>query len=378
MSGGAGAEFSADPVRGLMERHRSVAEGAVHPLEIAAALEAEGIGPGTGARYRHADVFSLAEELYARVPRRPAPVGVRDPESPWRRRALRSLGTAAAAALPCAGYALAVDHLPSARARALVAAALLALLVLVVFVAAGTGELRQPAGGRTRTGRPDATSEVASLVPGRAHHGRGALAARCGYALGSAGLVGLVAVRAGGTDARALAVALAAGLGSAEWAARWFAHLGWGHLGAHRGRAEFRARMRPVLPVAAACHLSALAACTFAALLITRRDAPPPGGTVTAAVAAAGETAWAAQAALGAVLFGSTLLWRCGRPRSAAAAALAACAAVLAAGRLAPAIHLPGGPAPATAQLFGAGAAALLLLPCAWAVLLRPEAHHRD
>jgi hypothetical protein len=41
-------------------------------------------------------------------------------------------------------------------------------------------------------------------------------------------------------------------------------------------------------------------------------------------------------------------------------------------------VRLPGGPAPATAQLFGAGAVALLLLPYAWAVLLRPEAHHRD
>ncbi|MFJ5221896.1 hypothetical protein [Streptomyces sp. NPDC088400] len=51
-----------------MHRHRRLCERAVDPLEIAAGLEAHGITDRTAARFRHRDVFSLAEELYARVP----------------------------------------------------------------------------------------------------------------------------------------------------------------------------------------------------------------------------------------------------------------------------------------------------------------------
>ncbi|WP_233518642.1 hypothetical protein [Streptomyces corynorhini] len=58
----------ADPVKALMHRHRALCERAVDPLEIAAGLEAHGITDRTAARFRHRDVFSLAEELYARVP----------------------------------------------------------------------------------------------------------------------------------------------------------------------------------------------------------------------------------------------------------------------------------------------------------------------
>ncbi|MFD7769354.1 hypothetical protein [Streptomyces sp. NPDC059787] len=69
---------AADPVKALLHRHRDLCEQAVDPLEIAAGLEAHGITDRTAARFRHRDVFSLAEELYARVPRddtppRPAP-----------------------------------------------------------------------------------------------------------------------------------------------------------------------------------------------------------------------------------------------------------------------------------------------------------------
>ncbi|MEV6396914.1 hypothetical protein AB0M39_19365, partial [Streptomyces sp. NPDC051907] len=59
----------ADPVRALIHRHRELCERAVDPLEIAAGLEAHGVTDRTAARFRHRDVFSLAEELYARVPR---------------------------------------------------------------------------------------------------------------------------------------------------------------------------------------------------------------------------------------------------------------------------------------------------------------------
>ncbi|MFE2942147.1 hypothetical protein ACFXKG_24315 [Streptomyces sp. NPDC059255] len=65
---GAGRRGSADPVKALLHRHRGLCERAVDPLEIAAGLEAHGITDRTAARFRHRDVFSLAEELYARVP----------------------------------------------------------------------------------------------------------------------------------------------------------------------------------------------------------------------------------------------------------------------------------------------------------------------
>ncbi|MFI9807316.1 hypothetical protein ACIHEJ_23640 [Streptomyces sp. NPDC052301] len=57
-----------DPVKALLHRHRELCERAVDPLEIAAGLEAHGVTDRTAARFRHRDVFSLAEELYARVP----------------------------------------------------------------------------------------------------------------------------------------------------------------------------------------------------------------------------------------------------------------------------------------------------------------------
>ena len=59
----------ADPVKALMHRHRDLCERAVDPLEIAAGLEAHGVTDRTAARFLHRDVFSLAEEMYARVPR---------------------------------------------------------------------------------------------------------------------------------------------------------------------------------------------------------------------------------------------------------------------------------------------------------------------
>ena len=51
----------ADPVKALMHRHRDLCERAVDPLEIAAGLEAHGVTDRTAARFRHRDVFALAE-----------------------------------------------------------------------------------------------------------------------------------------------------------------------------------------------------------------------------------------------------------------------------------------------------------------------------
>ncbi|MEU8772750.1 hypothetical protein [Streptomyces sp. NPDC048606] len=62
-----------DPVKALLHRHRELCERAVDPLEIAAGLEAHGLTDRAATRFRHRDVFSLAEELYARTPRGDAP-----------------------------------------------------------------------------------------------------------------------------------------------------------------------------------------------------------------------------------------------------------------------------------------------------------------
>lgn len=61
------ADAPADPVKTLLQQHRALCAGAVDPWEIAAGLEVRGIGDREAAEYRHRDVFSLAEELHARV-----------------------------------------------------------------------------------------------------------------------------------------------------------------------------------------------------------------------------------------------------------------------------------------------------------------------
>lgn len=58
-----------DPVKALMDRHRELCERAVDPLEIAAGLETYGVTDRAAGRFRHRDVFSLAEEMYARASR---------------------------------------------------------------------------------------------------------------------------------------------------------------------------------------------------------------------------------------------------------------------------------------------------------------------
>lgn len=74
----------ADPVKALMRRHRELCERAVDPLDIAAGLEAHGITDRTAARFRHRDVFALAEEMYARIPG-----GTEAPPPPLPRQATR-------------------------------------------------------------------------------------------------------------------------------------------------------------------------------------------------------------------------------------------------------------------------------------------------
>jgi hypothetical protein len=63
----------AGPIDELCEQKIELCRSAVDALEIAAALEAEGLGDAAArAKYGVRDVFMLAEHLYARVPRQPA------------------------------------------------------------------------------------------------------------------------------------------------------------------------------------------------------------------------------------------------------------------------------------------------------------------
>ncbi|NEE17804.1 hypothetical protein G3M58_66500, partial [Streptomyces sp. SID7499] len=61
MPGATARRGPADPVKSLLHHHRDLCERAVDPLEIAAGLEAHGLTDRTAARYRHRDVFALAE-----------------------------------------------------------------------------------------------------------------------------------------------------------------------------------------------------------------------------------------------------------------------------------------------------------------------------
>lgn len=143
-----------DPVKALLHRHRELCEHAVDPLEIAAGLEAHGITDRTAARFRHRDVFSLAEELYARTPRAQTPTA--PPAGiPVRARAVRGFG-----------YAL----LPGALVLAAAAAgAAWAGAAAVLVTVAALGRPGRAAGGRF----PAPVYLLAAAVLGWAVHRHG-------------------------------------------------------------------------------------------------------------------------------------------------------------------------------------------------------------
>lgn len=148
------ARSGGDPVKALLHRHRELCEHAVDPLEIAAGLEAHGITDRTAARFRHRDVFSLAEELYARTPRDgtpPAPPA----GSPVHAKAVRGFG-----------YAL----LPGALALGAAAAGVpWAGAFAVLVTVAGLGRPGRAAGGRF----PAAVYLLAAAALGWAVHRHG-------------------------------------------------------------------------------------------------------------------------------------------------------------------------------------------------------------
>uniref|UniRef100_A0AAU2JWP8 Integral membrane protein n=1 Tax=Streptomyces sp. NBC_00049 TaxID=2903617 RepID=A0AAU2JWP8_9ACTN len=189
-----------DPVKTLLHRHRELCERAVDPLEIAAGLEAHGITDRTAARFRHRDVFSLAEELYARTPRGEVPT------------AAPARVPAGAAALRGFGYSV----LPGAFALATAAA------------------------GPAWAGPVAVVLTVAALVwPGRAAGGRFPYTA---HLLASA-VVGWAAYRHGTALAVCLALAVAPGhLVAAAYAGRARVRLA-----GSRALEDFTDRARPLL-----------------------------------------------------------------------------------------------------------------------------------
>jgi hypothetical protein len=70
-------------VAALCEQFGPVCESAVDPLEIASALELEGLGDQVAKlRYGFRDVFALAQDMYFRVPRDPT-TELAPPPDPW-------------------------------------------------------------------------------------------------------------------------------------------------------------------------------------------------------------------------------------------------------------------------------------------------------
>ncbi|OAH14448.1 hypothetical protein [Streptomyces jeddahensis] len=229
-----------DPVKGLMHQHRELCERAIDPLEIAAGLEAHGVTDRTAARFRHRDVFSLAEEMYARVPRAGEPAeppetrGTPEPRAAW----------VATALLPGAvcGLAVAGMHALGGNLR-LVAGIFGAIAVTAALcVALRHGPLHTP--GRTGTAT-------------RAWTGWLILYAVCGDGL-------LAAALAGGPDgpwplATAPALGLALAVAPAAWCAYLFATKARSRLAVSRGLAELRAAVRPLLLGVFAMFLTVLA-----------------------------------------------------------------------------------------------------------------------
>ncbi|MET9591322.1 hypothetical protein ABZY45_10135 [Streptomyces sp. NPDC006516] len=354
---------TADPVKVLMHRHRDLCERAVDPLEIAAGLEAHGLTDRAAARYRHRDVFSLAEELYARVPgagraagaRRPAarPEPDIEPRAGWALSALLP----GAACLATSGALRATEGVLGGEARCAVTAAGALLVLVCLRLCLRAGPLHAP------NGTGGVTLYVCWLL---------------GYTVYGDDL--LAQVISGGPDGDwsatpAPLLGLALALAPAAWCAHLFATHARHRLAGSHALAEFGAGVRPLLLGVVALFLCATTALLFLAGL------GHPG-------AAGAPVVTAAPVALGGLLFVARLLAVHGFPEPAATGLAAACAVEVAApflvlaGRL-PGLDLVAGPVdivvaaagPGGVPALGCGVAALALLVHASVTLTRASAH---
>ncbi|WP_078961696.1 hypothetical protein [Streptomyces hygroscopicus] len=370
---GKGRRGPADPVRALMHRHHELCARAVDPLEIAAGLEAHGVTDRTAARFRHRDVFSLAEELYARVPRaeEPAP-----PPAPEPGRALGArMGLGALWLLPgalCAATASGASRLGAVRkdatadlAMGLVCAVGAVLVIAALWPCLSRGPLRvRWCGGGARIAHALGVGWLLGYAAAGDWLLSGFLGGRRPYGAAPA---------AGAAVVLALAVAPAAGC------ARWFAVRARRRLALSRGPEEFAAGVRPLFAGVVTAFLCGLPALVLAARLTV--PGPPPAATpLTAAEAAA--------VALAGLLFLARLLAVHGFRTAALTGVAAACAGQAVALATAAAARLPGAAplgvpvarltaAHGTAAVPAAacGAAALALLGYAFGVLCRASAH---
>lgn len=351
----------ADPVKALLHRHHDLCRRAVDPLEIAAGLEAHGITDRTAARFRHRDVFSLAEELHARVPSDTDPP---HPTPPGREGVpIRSVlllpllpGTLGAATV----FAMRHTH---GDTRLCAAATGILAVTLALRAALRRGPLRTP----------------------RSPHGPALMVSTCwliGYALLGDGL--LHAAITGGPDglpngtgtgpwplAAAPALALTLACAPAAWTAHFLTGRARRALGSSRALEDFSAAARPALLGASALFLCALAA--LLGITSTALDEP---------------SAFPATLALGALLFLARLCTSHGfthTPKvllSAAALTQALALATVFAARL-PGLTLLSTPVetlttswtPAAVPTLTCGTAALLLLFHAVRTLTRASAH---
>jgi hypothetical protein len=335
-----------------MHRHRELCERAVDPLEIAAGLEAHGVTDRTAARLRHRDVFSLAEEMYARAARdgeatsRTESPGRPGPRAYW----------AALALVPgVLGATVVVGlRLTGGQARPAVAAFGALAVASGLYLAFRRGPLSTP-----------------HRTTGAAHVGTCWLIA---YALAGDGL--LSAARDGGPHgswplATAPVLALLLACVPAAWCAHLFAARARRRLSASRGLEEFAASARPLLLGAFTLFLCALGG--LLALSATALDESP---------------GFAGAGALGALLLLARLLTARGfthapgRALAGAGATEATALATAFAARLpgcsflaVPVDNLIGAAGPGAVPALACGAGALVLIVQATRTLTRASAH---
>ncbi|MEU9073596.1 hypothetical protein ACFYUY_13995 [Kitasatospora sp. NPDC004745] len=122
-------DLSADPLDELAERLRDVCADAVHPYEIAAFLESDGLSDEQAALlYGRPDAFTVAEELFEKVQRRyPGPSS--EFANPWRADPWRCVVRGLVFALPGLGYLLGANLFAADRMRFGLPSGMLALSV---------------------------------------------------------------------------------------------------------------------------------------------------------------------------------------------------------------------------------------------------------
>ncbi|MBO8186980.1 hypothetical protein [Streptomyces spirodelae] len=419
-----------DPVRVLLRSHRALCERAVDPLEIAAGLEASGVTDRTAARCRHRDVFSLAEEMYARaphpeahagpftetyagpVPHAPAgppagpPAGSpAGPRAPGDTR--RSTGAMGAEWSSYRGAPLVLPLLP-----ALLCAGTLAWLVLFGGSHAAVWATLCAVGAAVVLGSVIVAVRLVPRVPpavGTAGFPTGLFLCACwltGYALygdrllegqlgGGPESLGGPGFPSPGIPSPGVAFGLSLAVAPAVWCARGFALAARRRLAGSRSLEEFASGVRPLLALAVCAVAVSLPALQWAAhalvggpLGLFGADGAPAGG---ADPLAGWQSAAAGAAACGMLLFAALLLTAHGFRHAAFAGLASACALEALALLSVPAARLPGlavlgrpvellvAHHSATALPVAAcGCAALVLLAYAATVLAGASAHHRE